>query len=118
MNMCNLRFGIALLLAMVLFSSISLAQNELIQLSDLKKIKQAGSVAISPDGKQVVFTVNEIVEEADDNQNPYRNRNHLWISPTDGSSPARPLTFGSQSASQPAWHPDGRRLAFVRSLRR
>jgi dipeptidyl aminopeptidase/acylaminoacyl peptidase len=112
--MCILRFGTVVLLSIVLYSNALFAQTDLIQLSDLKKIKQIDSVTYSPDGKQIVFTVGEVVDH-DDNQNPYRYRTHLWISPTDGSAPARPLTFGSQSAGQPAWHPDGRRLAFVRS---
>lgn len=112
--MCILRLGTVMLLSIVLYNNALFAQNDLIKLSDLKKIKQLGSVTYSPDGKQIIFTVSEIVDH-DDNQNPYRYRTHLWISPADGSAPARPLTFGAQNAVQPAWHPDGRRLAFVRS---
>lgn len=104
-----------LLIVLLFIPAHSFASSDYIQLTDMLKIKQIGSVTHSPDGSQVVFTITEVVEHADDDANPYRYRTHLWIAPTDGSRAPRALTFGDQSASQPTWHPDGTRLAFVRA---
>ena len=38
----------------------------------------------------------------------------LYLAPGDGSSAPRQLTTAKEGASQPAWAPDGRQIAFVR----
>ena len=82
-----------------------------LQLADYYRVETAGTPAISPDGRWVVFARNIIVEA--DNQ----RRSELWISPADGSSPATRLTTPAFSASAPRWSPDGKLLSF-RSTRR
>lgn len=70
------------------------------------QVQAAGSPALSPDGSRVVFVVARIDLEG----NTYRTQ--LWIAPTDGSLPPRPLTAGEHDG-QPTWSPDGRTLAFT-----
>lgn len=83
--------------------------------TDLLKLQQLGSVAVSPDGRQVVYTVRFVQPAADDpGSNAYRTQ--LFIASADGREVPRQLTFGDQDALQPAWHPDGDRIAFVRSV--
>ena len=82
-----------------------------VQLADYYRVETAGTPAISPDGRWVVFVRNTTVEA--ENQ----HHSELWISPSDGSTPAIRLTTPAFSASAPKWSPDGKLLSF-RSVRR
>jgi dipeptidyl aminopeptidase/acylaminoacyl peptidase len=81
---------------------------------DLLKIRQIGSVALSPDGRQVLYTVKSIVEKPA-KPGEYAYQTHLWLAATDGNAEPRQLTQGEAAASSPQWSPDGRRVAFVRT---
>ena len=74
---------------------------------DILLFELAASPALSPDGTRVVYqrTV------ADREEDTYRT--HLYIAPTDGSRPARPLTTTGTKNTGAVWSPDGRSLAFV-----
>ena len=95
-------------LSLLVFAAICQAGRP-IQLDDFYRIETAGTPAISPDGRWVVFARSTIVES--------ENRRHteLWIVPSDGSSPAIKLTNGDSSS--PRWSPDGTLLAFSRAGR-
>ncbi len=66
-----------------------------------------GGVELSPDGRQVLYTVSEL--DWDDNERDSR----LWIADFDGGD-ARPFT-AKEGDGGARWSPDGRWIAFLRS---
>jgi dipeptidyl aminopeptidase/acylaminoacyl peptidase len=88
--------------------------DEPILATDLFQIRQLSDVHVAPGGRQVLYTVRSVEREGENGDRTYRT--HLWLAPADGSAEPRALTRGSRSASQPAWHPDGDRIAFVRPV--
>jgi dipeptidyl aminopeptidase/acylaminoacyl peptidase len=75
--------------------------------TDLFRIQWVSDARLSPDGRNVAFTVTRLDEEADD----YRAT--IWLVPADGSTPPRRFTGGAGKDSVPRWSPDGTRLAFL-----
>ena len=69
-------------------------------------MKNVGSVALSPDGRQLLYTVSDL--DWDDNERD----SHLWIANFNGSD-ARPFT-AEEGDGSPRWSPDGRWVAFTR----
>jgi dipeptidyl aminopeptidase/acylaminoacyl peptidase len=87
----------------------------LIQASDLLKVKQLESPALSPDGKWVVYVVRSI-EAKPETKDDWTYQTHLWLAAADGSTPPRQLTHSAASNSAPVWSPAGDRIAFVRTV--
>lgn len=73
-------------------------------IDDLINLRRVGAPAISPDGRQVVFTIRETNWE----ENAYETE--LWLG---GSGALRQLTNSKKSSLQPACSPDGAWLAFI-----
>lgn len=72
------------------------------------KTKAVGGVQISPDGRRVVYTVNEAVMTADKSEFVTQ----IWLADTDGKN-AFQITFGDKSSTNPKFSPDGNWLAFT-----
>src|SRR5215813_4586486 len=72
------------------------------------KFKAVGSPRVSPDGKKMVYTVNEAVMAADKSE--YVTQ--IWLADL-ASKQNIQLTFGEKSSSNPKWSPDGNWIAFT-----
>lgn len=86
-----------------------------IQLTDLLKIKTPSQLSFSPAGKQLLFSLQSI-EAEDAAKWEYKYSSQLWLASTNQSLPPRALTSSRESASQGAWSPDGKQIAFVRPV--
>jgi dipeptidyl aminopeptidase/acylaminoacyl peptidase len=75
---------------------------------DLRHIKAIGSPELSPDGKQILFTLTDSTADG--------AKSHIWIVPVSGGSP-RQLTFSPAADKRgeraPAWAPDGSAIFFM-----
>ena len=76
---------------------------------DLWALPRVGAPVPSPDGRSIAVTVTRYDLE----QNQGRGR--IWLVPSDGGEP-RALTADSVASGEPAFSPDGRRLAFTRRM--
>ena len=76
---------------------------------DLRHIKSMGQPLLSPDGKQVLFTVTDSTADG--------AKAHLWLVATDGSEKPRQVTFSPPSDKRgehtAQWAPDGSAIYFL-----
>ena len=117
----NLRYLLLTITAVLLSTGIVSAQEALasnavtqtrhiITAEDVLTIRELSDVKLSPDGKQIAFVVNE----PNDPKKPREPRaSNIWVVPTDGREPPRPLIPGLKSADTPDWSSDGHTLAFL-----
>jgi dipeptidyl aminopeptidase/acylaminoacyl peptidase len=107
----------AAIAALIALAPRANAQKEPVKVTDLLKIKSVGEVHLNKDATKAVFTLTTIETDADNkaaSKWDYKYVSHLYIVPTDASTPPRPLT-AKENATQPAWSPDGQQIAFVRT---
>ncbi|HMS40601.1 MAG TPA: DPP IV N-terminal domain-containing protein, partial [Pyrinomonadaceae bacterium] len=72
------------------------------------KTKAVGSPMVSPDGKRIIYTVNDAMMTADKSE----FITQIWLANTDGTN-AFQITFGDKSSTNPKWSPDGNWIAFT-----
>ena len=102
---------LATTLAMLWASTINAEEAEVSKTwtpSLMMQVKRIGSVQVSPDGKQVAFTVRQAVMEGDLSE----YRTHIHLANIDGSD-TRQFTQGEKSCDDPQWSPTGEWIAFV-----
>ena len=85
-----------------------------IKVTDLLNIQQVTQVAIRPGGEMAVYVLNSI-EPDREKKDEYNYLNRLVLVSLNQPGNPRILT-GKEGAAQPAWSPDGKQLAFVRTV--
>ncbi|HZN10107.1 MAG TPA: DPP IV N-terminal domain-containing protein, partial [Blastocatellia bacterium] len=93
-------------LACVCVAGAAQTKRKVLDKETFMDMESVSSPAISPDGKQIVFT-RTWVDKAKD-----QYRSNLWIVDADGGR-VRELTHGNWRDSAPVWSPEGRRIAFI-----
>jgi len=73
---------------------------------DMIDIPSLGDPQLSPDGRQLLYTLNTADWKAN------RRVSHVWRVNADGSGTVQ-LTSGARGESSPRWSPDGSQIAFV-----
>ncbi len=81
-------------------------KNKLLTKETFMEMESIQSPAISPDGKQILFT-RRWADKMDDHF-----RSNLWIVDTAGKR-VRELTHGNWRDFSPVWSPDGKKIAFL-----
>jgi dipeptidyl aminopeptidase/acylaminoacyl peptidase len=99
-----------LLIALTLVATAASAQTKrAATFDDVLNINAIQAPQLSPDGRTVIYTVRKWVDEQDKKE----ARAHIWRVATDGSAPARQITFGDKGDSLPQFSPDGKFITFV-----
>ena len=97
----------ALLLAAAAAPSFAqaVAEKAGLQASDIYKLRSVGDVQISPDGRTAVYAVSNT-------DRPDRPYSQVWLLDV-AAGTSRRLGGDNDSASEPMFSPDGRKLAFI-----
>ena len=90
---------------LLLFSAMVFCQNKVpITHDSMWLMKRVGAPAVSPDGRWVLFSVQEAAYDEKEVVND------LWITPSDNSAAPRKITAGKGGESGYSWGPTAARL--------
>ncbi|RTY85513.1 S9 family peptidase [Flavobacterium sp. RSP15] len=108
---------ISLLLLFIATLQATIAQNgtEPVHLTDLLKIKTINNVTLTKDGTKVAFTLTTIEPDQTSTED-YKYRTQIYSASTANTAAPLQLTTSKEGAAKPAWSPDGKQLAFTRSV--
>jgi dipeptidyl aminopeptidase/acylaminoacyl peptidase len=101
----NFKSAILILILLSATTQILFAKRPL-TITDFYKIKTARTPKISPDGKSVLF----VIDQMDSSSNSYRNQ--IWKTSLE-SAEQQQMTFMGTSNHSPIWSPDGKFMAYV-----
>lgn len=90
------------------------AQPAPVKASDLLQLQEIQHISISPSGRDIAYTVRRAASAQTGKEPVYETQ--LYVVPAGGREEPRLLTRSDASTAQPAWHPDGSQLAFVREV--
>src|SRR5262249_43718874 len=96
-----MRLCLALLCAIPL-----IAQKRPLDVSTMLKIARIGEPQLSPDGKQVAFTVTNV--DVPSNTKPSK----IYVIPVEGGAP-KPLAQDGSQNERARWSPDSKQIYFV-----
>jgi dipeptidyl aminopeptidase/acylaminoacyl peptidase len=99
------RFVAVLAVLLLALCSLAAAQNRTYTIEDLLKVRRVGDPQVSPDGKHVAFTIDDVNFDAN------RVVTQIYRVSIDGSG-LKQLTSGDKSSSAPRWSPDGKKIAY------
>jgi dipeptidyl aminopeptidase/acylaminoacyl peptidase len=97
---------LALLFLVFFRDAAAAASGRPFRFDELARAGRVGGFSVSRDGKWLVYTVG--TPDVEEN----RTRSALWLQPLPGGEPRR-LTSGEKRDSDPAFSPDGSRIAFL-----
>ncbi len=100
------RAGVPLLLLLGLRENSPAASGRPFRFDELAKAGRVGGFSVSRDGQWLAYAVG--TPDVEEN----RTRSALWLQPLAGGEPRR-LTSGEKRDSDPAFSPDGSRIAFL-----
>ena len=109
------KLSIVLFFLIQLQSSIAQNGTEAVTITDMLKIKTVGNITLTKDGKRAAFTVTSI-EPDENNKLDYKYRTQIFTTNTLNNSVPVQLTTNKDGATRPAWSPDGKQIAFTRSV--
>lgn len=109
------KIALTVVAGLCLLAGVAQNGEDLIQVTDLLKIKTAGNVAVNRDGSKAVFTLTSI-EPDERTKQDYKYVTQLYTADMTGNAAPMQLTYARESSTAPAWSPDGKRLAFVRAV--
>ena len=84
------------------------AEKRTVEPADLFRLKFVSGAKLSPDGRQVAYTVSVIDSEAE------KEHSAIWLADV-ATGETRQFTNGTAKDSDPQWSPDGKQIAFLSS---